>query len=452
MSKEFKVRAQLLCKTMEQWAEIEKQATPFIPALGEVCIYTGDVFVEDPAPDVVLKVGDGVHPLAELEFISAKAGDVYAWAKQEHLQWVDMDAETFISPLDQHIKDTFEHDDTKYRIVSDGTHRWKLQKSIDNEITWSDASGVIDLVDDFSDIKGRLKLLENGDESGYGMAVKSKMKTATTPDRVSEIINNGIKAELNFDAANANKNKVKVDVTGVQVVSSFDNQLAKTSKFIVTPDGIFYVKGKESQTSGDEVVTMDLIKEIKGTTHLRGIATTDPKTATKESGYAVVLDTGEELVPADGDIVFYNSQEFLYVTKTDKSNGWRELGSEAIYATKNELNEKVVLLTGKLDAETTAREEADAALSSLIDTKAAELAEAIEAEESARQAKDIQLQTDLDAEVEARGVKDTELTNSIAVEKNRIDQIIAGTLGIHFEFSQLSQTDGEEIILNCNAE
>ena len=74
--------------TLENW----NKASGYLRA-GEVAIATvpeggtaQEVGGVVPAPhQVLVKVGDGKHTFAELPFITAKAGDVYAWAKAEKL-------------------------------------------------------------------------------------------------------------------------------------------------------------------------------------------------------------------------------------------------------------------------------------------------------------------------------------------------------------------------------
>lgn len=63
---------------------------------GEVAIATVDTDEEVAAasklaggqpPQVLIKVGDGVHKFSELPYITAKAGDVYSWAKEKTLKY-----------------------------------------------------------------------------------------------------------------------------------------------------------------------------------------------------------------------------------------------------------------------------------------------------------------------------------------------------------------------------
>lgn len=77
----IKTRLKLKYDTFANW---EKVKTTFIPLKGEVCLVevpnVGDDGVQS-APSVLMKVGDGASTYDALEYISARAADVYSWAK-----------------------------------------------------------------------------------------------------------------------------------------------------------------------------------------------------------------------------------------------------------------------------------------------------------------------------------------------------------------------------------
>lgn len=138
--KVLQTKIALLYKSYAEWNNIQ---STYIPLKGEVCFCevpasTGAVASE---PAILFKVGNGVDTFAALPWASAKAADVYAWAKKENLEWTD-----FTDNLKEAIKKYVggEEVDTQYRIVSDGNFKWKLQKSTDGE-TWVDAEGAIDV-------------------------------------------------------------------------------------------------------------------------------------------------------------------------------------------------------------------------------------------------------------------------------------------------------------------
>lgn len=77
----IKTRLKLKYDTFANW---EKVKTTFVPLKGEVCLVevpnVGDGGVQS-APSILMKVGDGASTFEALEFTSARAADVYSWAK-----------------------------------------------------------------------------------------------------------------------------------------------------------------------------------------------------------------------------------------------------------------------------------------------------------------------------------------------------------------------------------
>jgi hypothetical protein len=136
----LKTRVKLLKKSYADWQLI---ANTFVPIEGEMCIVEVPATATVPA-SILFKVGNGTSTYAELPYASALASDVYAWAKKENLEWVDL-SEEFKNDLGDFIDEHYTHDNTLYQIVSDGDYKWKLQKSEDGGTTWVDATGVIDI-------------------------------------------------------------------------------------------------------------------------------------------------------------------------------------------------------------------------------------------------------------------------------------------------------------------
>lgn len=136
--KVLQTKIALLCKTQQEW----EATASYVPLKGEVCIATiplnsGKIH---NAPTVLLKIGDGVTTFANLDWASALATDVYAWAKKENLEFTDL-SNVFIEALDAEILEKAGTLATDFRIVAvEGeTHSWKLQKSIAGE-AWTDVS------------------------------------------------------------------------------------------------------------------------------------------------------------------------------------------------------------------------------------------------------------------------------------------------------------------------
>lgn len=72
----LKTRIQLKIDSLTNW-----QNSTFKPLKGEVCIAQVDTVAGSTLQPVMIKVGDGEKTFAQLDWLSAKAADVYGWAK-----------------------------------------------------------------------------------------------------------------------------------------------------------------------------------------------------------------------------------------------------------------------------------------------------------------------------------------------------------------------------------
>ena len=113
--------------TYENW-----KSSSLVLGKGEIAVCeipTGYTQVEGEAPVVNppaigIKIGDGAKTFSQLNWIQATAGDVYAWAKEEHLKYADLD-DAFLTELRKEIASSSDTDtDTQYKFTFSGT---KLQ-------------------------------------------------------------------------------------------------------------------------------------------------------------------------------------------------------------------------------------------------------------------------------------------------------------------------------------
>ena len=146
------------------------------------------------APNILIKVGDGINPYNDLKFVSALAADVYSWAKAATKPTYSASE---ITGLNEYIGQTIQDTNTQYRIVAvDGAaYSYKLQKKDIGNADYTDVDGsVISL----TNIDARLDALETaiGDNG-----------------TVQEKINAAIGALDNDDAAVANQFVTEVKET-----------------------------------------------------------------------------------------------------------------------------------------------------------------------------------------------------------------------------------------------
>lgn len=139
--------------------------------------------VQGTPPIMLLKVGDGETAFSSLPYLTAKAGDVYAWAKSPSKPAYTA-AE--ITGLDEKIQGIAKDTDTHYKLVLDESDKEeghtvtvKLQSSDKTEGTWTDVAGssaTLDVYDD-TEIKAGIASLKTlvGEES-----VESRISAAKT--------------------------------------------------------------------------------------------------------------------------------------------------------------------------------------------------------------------------------------------------------------------------------
>lgn len=99
---------------------------------------TGDTNgVSTSLPAVVIKIGDGTHHYDELQFLSARSADVYAWAKAATKPTYDASE---ITGLSEYISGEIQDTDTQYQIVKVDDYNYKLQSKALKATAWTDVS------------------------------------------------------------------------------------------------------------------------------------------------------------------------------------------------------------------------------------------------------------------------------------------------------------------------
>lgn len=135
--KQLNVRVQLKYDTYANWTT----NNPVLKA-GEMAIATiasgntQEVNSVTP-PQVLIKVGDGSSHYNSLPFVSAKAADVYSWAKAETKPTYSASE---ITGLSDYISGEIQDTDTQYKLVKVNDYNYKLQSKALNG-TWADVDG-----------------------------------------------------------------------------------------------------------------------------------------------------------------------------------------------------------------------------------------------------------------------------------------------------------------------
>lgn len=144
---------------------------------GEVAIATIpsgsnlDKIDEKNLPNVMLKVGDGTTPYAQLKFVSGLAADVYEWAKQSTKPTYTADE---IEGLSDYISGEIQDTDTQYTLVKDAdkAYTYKLMSRAKGATEYANLVATIDM----SDVQTRLAALEAS--VGEGGSVNDQITSA----------------------------------------------------------------------------------------------------------------------------------------------------------------------------------------------------------------------------------------------------------------------------------
>ena len=143
----FNTRIQLKYDLYSVWTTQNPVLLKGELAIAEIPSETGVVQNE---PAYLLKVGDGVKKFNELEWISGKAADVYAWAKAATKPTYQASE---IQGLDAYISGKVQDTNTKYQIVKNGDLGFKLQfKELNGQ--WTDQDDITLVAPTYSLLEG----------------------------------------------------------------------------------------------------------------------------------------------------------------------------------------------------------------------------------------------------------------------------------------------------------
>ena len=117
-------------------------------AIAEIPADTGTVPNE---PAYLLKVGNGTARFNDLEWISGKAADVYAWAKAATKPSYKASE---ITGLEDFIAGEIQDTNTKYQIVQNGNMGFKLQSQEKGVGTWTDVNEITLIAPTYSALEG----------------------------------------------------------------------------------------------------------------------------------------------------------------------------------------------------------------------------------------------------------------------------------------------------------
>lgn len=316
-------------------------------------------------PQVLIKVGDGVNKFKDLPYITAKAGDVYAWAKQEkpsYIKAVDSttgtvtygDASADILALLGDVANLKTFQNGNAQVIANAIQEAKnytnaeIQKLIHTTVEEDDnktgnvvtnvtqANGIVTVT------KGTLAIgdLENGTETISG--ITGRLDNLETKVNTNIPNTYATKEELNA-AKQALSGEIDSDIATARglITDEIDGDIATAKTELVgaagTENTILWAKnaadnalsvanGKVAQDEYDDKIELidakdeeqdgrldDLEEQITGLTgamHFKGVVNTDPTA----EGFDI---SGYE----SGDVVIFGNKEYVFHIPESQENG-----------------------------------------------------------------------------------------------------------------------------------
>lgn len=348
-------------------------------AIAEIPADTGTVPNE---PAYLLKVGNGTDRFNNLDWISGKAADVYAWAKAATKPIYQASE---IQGLDDFISGEIQDTNTKYQIVKNGNMGFKLQSQELGVGTWTDVNEITLTAPVYTLAEGSTNgtVAFNGEDvpvHGLGSAAYTEssaydaagaaagVQTALLGTASDASTVNTIYGAKKYADEKATAAQTAAEGHADDLIAALDNdgQTAGTGEVISAvsqADGVITVQkkalaeadipalntakitgldtalaGKQDtlvfntayNASSNKAATMadvnNAVADLSGAMHYEGDSTTDPN---GETGPTVADHEGDW---AKGDVVTYNAKEFVY-----DGSAWRELGDESSFAVKGSI-------------------------------------------------------------------------------------------------------------------
>ena len=375
--KVLNTRIQLKYDTYANWTD----ANPVLKA-GEMAlatIQTNNAEVQS-APTVLIKVGDGTHNYNDLPWASAKAADVYAWAKTATKPTY---AATEITGLEDFIAGEIQDTNTTYRLVQgSATNKVKLQKHelTDGTDVWADVGTELTITD--TALTGRVTQAETDIDALETLVgetpVATQISTAVGTAK-SELIGassdetsaNTIYGAKNYADSLNTAMDTRVDAleaavgTGGSVDSKIQTAIQALDKADTAVEGQFVTQVSEADgiisvtrkaLAASDIPTLAISKITNLQTELDSkqdnlvfnsaydAATNKAATMADVTGAVAGLSGAmhfegvKESVPASGegyesgDVILVGNKEYVY-----DGTSWHELGDESIYAVKGSI-------------------------------------------------------------------------------------------------------------------
>lgn len=370
-------RIQLKYDTYANWTD----ANPVLKA-GEIALATIQINNAEvqSAPTVLIKVGDGTHNYNDLPWASAKAADVYAWAKTATKPTY---AATEITGLEEFIAGEIQDTNTTYRLVQgSATNKIKLQKHelTDGVDVWADVGTELTITD--AALTGRVTQAEtdidalealvgdtpvatqistavstakseligaSSDETSANTIYGAKnyadsLNTAmdTRVDALEAAVGTGGSVDSKIQTAIQALDKADTAVEGqfVTQVSEADGIISVTRKALAASDipALAISKITDLQTELDSKQDNLVFNSAYDASTNKAATMADVTSAVAGLSGAMHFEGVLEALPDDnagyesGDVILVGNKEYVF-----DGTEWHELGDETIYAVKGSI-------------------------------------------------------------------------------------------------------------------
>ena len=342
-------RIQLKCDTYENW-----QANDIVLKNGEIgfCVIPGETGAVQTEPTVIAKIGDGVKKYSELDWISAKAADVYAWAKAATKPTYQASE---IEGLEEFISGEVNDTNTQYQIVQNGNLGFKLQKKDIGDPNFTDVNDITLVAPTLGSGSANGTVAYNGtDVAVTGLkdaayttvaAIIEQVTGSAEPEEPATGADNtiaGAKAYADEKVAALDFTDSAVEHQFITAVNETDGvvSVVRAQPAVADINGLDTALAAKQDTvvfntaydaASNKAATMtdvtNAVAGLSGAMHFVGTSTTNPAEGT-------VTISEEVYQGKSGDVVLYNQKEYVY-----NGTNWIELGDETSYAVKGSIKD-----------------------------------------------------------------------------------------------------------------
>lgn len=353
-------RIQLKFDTYQNWLDNDIVLLKGEIGIAEIPADTGVVQSE---PAYLIKIGDGTKKFSQLDWVSGKAADVYAWAKAATKPTYQASE---IQGLADFIDGEIQDSNTQYQIVQNGNLGFKLQKKDIGDPDFTDVNTITLVAPTLVSGSANGTVAYNGTDVAV-TGLKDAAYT-TVADIVAQVTGPAEPEEPATGADNtiagakayADEKVAALDFTDAVVEHQFITAVNETDgvvSVVRAQPAVADINGLDTalaakqdtvvfntayDASSNKAATMtdvtNAVAGLSGAMHFVGASTTDP------AGGTVTI--GEEPYSGkSGDVVLFGQKEYVF----DGTN-WKLLGDEGSYAVKGAITNADIAAGAAIDA------------------------------------------------------------------------------------------------------